>query len=161
MTSGGPIGFAPLLFASLGGSSVNDTGYLLGIGDGDPAHLVLRKGALVQGLPDVAPGNQGVLRRSLAAVALEEWAHLRLDVIVNLNGDVILNVFRSDLGAHAVGAPSWAAIPGMDPFVDDCARINSGSAPLVAGRLGFAFQSAEVARRAAFDHLHLERQTAP
>jgi hypothetical protein len=81
--SGSPLNFAPFLFVGLQGPSVNDLGYLLGLGDGDPHHIVLRKGALSGGLPDVAPGTQGVLRRSTATAAAATWLHLRLDMVVN------------------------------------------------------------------------------
>src|SRR4051812_17207135 len=61
--SGSPINFAPFFFIGLKGPSVNDVGYLLGLGDGDPHHIVLRKGSLATGLPDVPAGTQGVLSR--------------------------------------------------------------------------------------------------
>jgi hypothetical protein len=47
LPSAGTTGFAPLIYMSLQGSSVNDTGYLLGLQDGDPSNIVLRKGSVV------------------------------------------------------------------------------------------------------------------
>ena len=157
--SGGPLNFAPFLFIGLQGPSINDAGYLLGLGDGDPHHVVLRKGALAGGLPDVPPGTQGVLRRSNATFSAGSWVHLRLDMVANLNGDVLLQVFQNDLGAHPLGtAPLWASIAGMDQFVDDALGINSGTQPYTSGRAGFGFSTKDVTRRAFFDSLEVMRQ---
>ena len=156
--SGGPLLFAPFLFAGLQGASVNDTAYQLGLGDLDPHHIVLRKGSLVTGLPDNAPGSNGVLRRSDATYSPGTWVHLRLDVIVNLNGDVILRCFKNDVVVNGVDSPSWVAIPGMDDFVDDPTQINSGSAPLLDGRMGFGCYKGASTRRAYVDHIEALRQ---
>ncbi len=156
--SGGPLNFAIFLFGGAQGASVNDNAYLLGLADGDPHHIVLRKGKLAEGLPDVAPGTNGVLRRSTATFANDTWLHLRLDIIVNLNGDVRLQVFRSDLNAHVVTSPVWVAEPGMTEFVDDALGINSGSQPYINGRAGHCWWSKDVTRRGLVDHLTLDRQ---
>jgi hypothetical protein len=157
--SGGPLGFAPFLFVGLQGPSVNDLGYLLGLGDGDPHHIVLRKGALVGGLPDIPPGPQGVLRRSAATFMPATWLHLRLDMVVNLDGDVLLQVFRNDLAAHPLGtAPDWQPVPGMDEFIDDALGINSGSQPYTSGRAGFGFTARDVTRRGFLDQVEVYRQ---
>jgi len=157
--SGSPLNFAPFLFIGLQGPSVNDLGYLLGLGDGDPHHIVLRKGALSGGLPDVPPGTQGVLRRSTATAMPATWLHLRLDMVVNQNGDVLLQVFENDLAAHPLGgAPSWQAVPGMSEFIDDALGINSGSQPFTSGRAGFGFFTKDVTRRGFFDHVEVYRQ---
>jgi hypothetical protein len=157
--SGGPLGFAPFLFIGLQGPSVNDLGYLLGLGDGDPHHIVLRKGALSGGLPDIPPGTQGVLRRSTATFMPGAWLHLRLDMVVNQNGDVLLQVFQNDLTANPLGgAPSWQAVPGMSEFIDDALGINSGSQPFTSGRAGFGFFTKDVTRRGFTDHVEAYRQ---
>ncbi len=157
--SGGPLNFAPCLFIGQQGPSVNDQSYLLGLADGDPHHIVLRKGALSGGLPDIAPGTQGVLRRSTGTFLPATWLHLRLDMVVNLNGDVLLQVFQNDLVAHPLGtAPSWVAVPGMDQFIDDALGINSGSQPFTSGRAGFGFFTKDVTRRGFFDQVEVYRQ---
>ncbi len=157
--SGGPLNFAPFLFIGLQGPSVNDLGYLLGLGDGDPHHIVLRKGALSGGLPDIAPGTQGVLRRSTGTFTPGTWLHLRLDLVANQNGDVLLQVFQNDLSAHALGtAPSWQPLPGMDELVDDALGINSGSLPFTSGRAGFGFFTKDVTRRGFLDEVEVYRQ---
>lgn len=157
--SGGPLGFAPFLFAGLQGPSVNDLGYLLGLGDGDPHHVVLRKSALSGGLPDIPPGTQGVLRRSTGTFLPGTWVHLRLDMVVNLNGDVLLQVFQNDLVANPLGgAPSWQPVPGMSEFIDDALGINSGTQPFTSGRAVLGFFTKDVTRRGFLDHVEVYRQ---
>ncbi len=159
--SGGPTGFAPLFFLGLQGPSVNDVGYLLGLADADPAHIVLKKGTIVTGLPDLAPDapSNGILRRSTKTVELDEWVHLRIDMIVNLTGDVVLKVFENDLDVNPLsGAPVWTAIAGMADFIDDNLQVATGTAPLTSGRAGKAFFTQDVTRRGFFDHVTLDRQ---
>lgn len=156
-SGGGPTGFSPFLFLSCQGSSVNDSAYLLGLSDDDPHRIVLRKGAVSVGTPgEYGPGT---LLKSSASFAQGTWLHLRLDVIVNTNGDAVLKVFQNDLSAHPLGgAPDWKPVPGMSEFIDDALGINSGSLPLTSGRAGFGFATRDVTRRAYFDHIELMRQ---
>jgi hypothetical protein len=156
--SGGLTGFAPFLFIGLQGPSVNDAGYMLGLQDDNPHRIALRKGTLISGLPSGTPGTSGILARSNTAYAVDTWLHLRLDMIVNLNGDVILKCYESDLTAHAVTAPTWGAIGGLDDFVDDALAVNSGSAPYTAGRVGYGFRSQDIIRRGFFDQIEVLRQ---
>jgi hypothetical protein len=157
---GGPTGFSPFLFLCCQGNSVNDKAYLLGLSDDDPHRVALRKGAVAVGIPDA--DGPGVLLKSAASFAQGTWLHLRLDVIVNLNGDVVLKVLRNDLGAHPLGTPpDWQPLPGMVEFIDDHLGINSGSEPLTSGRGGFGLATRDVTRRAFFDHIELFRQTTP
>lgn len=154
---GGPTGFSPFLFLCCQGNSVNDSAYLLGLSDDDPHRIVLRKGAVTVGLP-TADGT-GVLLKSAASFAQTTWLHVRLDVIVNTNGDVVLKVFQNDLSLHPLGtAPDWQPESGMVEFIDDHLGINSGSQPLTSGRGGFGFAVKDVTRRSYFDHLELYRQ---
>lgn len=154
---GGATGFSPFLYLCGQGSSVNDSAYLLGLSDDDPHRIVLRKGAIIAGLP--TSDGPGVLLKSAASFAQGAWLHLRLDVIVNANGDVILQVFLNDLAMHPLGeAPDWQPVAGMVEFIDDHLAINSGSQPLTSGRGGFGFSTRDVTRRAFFDHLELFRQ---
>jgi len=161
LPSGGPTGFSPFFFACLQGAEVTHEGYLLGCGDDDPYRLILRKGAPANGLPDLvpAPAANGILLRSGAGFAQDTWHHLRLDVIVNVNGDVLLQCFENDLDANPLsGAPVWTPIVGMEEFIDDTLGINSGSAPFTSGRSGFGIHVEDVTRRAAFDHIQVFRQ---
>lgn len=166
--SGGNTGFAPFLFIGLQGPSVNDLGYLLGIGDDEPGHIVLRKGAIVGGLPDLAPNppSTSVLMRSTETFENDTWLHLRLDMIRQGSGDVLLQVFANDLDVNPVTSPVWERITGMEGpqypsiegFVDDALGVNTGSAPYTSGRAGFAFRVEDVTRRGFFDHLEVARQ---
>jgi len=154
---GGPTGFSPFMFLSCQGNSVNDTAYLLGLSDDDPHRIVLRKGAVAVGIPDSEGPN--VLLASGESFSQGTWLHLRLDVIVNDNGDVVLKVLRNDLIAHPLGSPpDWQPVPGMVEFIDDHLGVNSGSQPLTSGRGGFGMSVADVTRRGFFDHLELLRQ---
>ena len=154
---GGSTGFSPFLFLCGQGTSVNDNAYLLGLSDDDPHRIVLRKGSVVAGIPDSE--GPGVLLRSSESFAQGTWLHLRLDAVVNANGDVVLTVLRNDLQAHALGtAADWLPVAGMPSFIDDQLGINSGSQPLTSGRAGFGFSVSDVTRRAFFDHIELYRQ---
>lgn len=154
---GGSIGFSPFLFLCGQGTSVNDAAYLLGLSDDDPHRIVLRKGAPAVGIPDSS--GPGVLLASSASFIQGTWLHLRLDVIVNANHDVIIQIFENDLGAHPLGSPpDWQPVAGMVEFIDDHLGINSGSQPLTSGRAGFGFAVKDVTRRAYFDHIELWRQ---
>lgn len=156
--SGGPLNFSPFIFLGLGGTSVNDVGYMLGLQDDDPHRIVLRKGQLVGGLPAGAVGTNGILARSTATYAPGTWLHLLLDMIVNANGDVLLKCQASDLAQHSVATPSWAAIPGIGTVVDDALGVNTGSPALTSGRGGFGVVTKDVTRRAYFDRITLARQ---
>lgn len=166
---GSPSGFAPLLFFSAQGSAVSDNAYILGLSDEEACHIELRKGAISDGLPDgvVDPdASPNILMRSTDTFAPDVWQHLKLDVIKQGTGDVILQVYRNDLNAHAVTSPVWSLVPGMEGpnyptfagFVDDALGVNTGSVPLVGGRAGFAGRFETANRVVWFDHVAIERQ---
>ena len=109
---GGPTGFSPFLFLCCQGNSVNDSAYLLGLSDDDPHRIVLRKGAVTVGLPDA--DGPGVLLKSAASFAQATWVHLRLDVIVNTNGDVVLKVCMTQTGkVERVGGIKYTVKDGI------------------------------------------------
>ncbi|MCG8424743.1 MAG: hypothetical protein MJE77_43185, partial [Proteobacteria bacterium] len=154
---GGPTGFAPFFFLCSQGTSVHDTGYLLGLSDEDPHRIVVRKGAPAVGIADSE--GPGALLASGQSFSQATWLHLRLDAIVNDNGDVVLKVFHNDLEAQPLGTPpNWQPVAGMAEFIDDHLGINSGSQPLTSGRGGFGVAVRDVTRRAFFDHIELMRQ---
>jgi len=156
--SGGETDFAPFLFIGAGGTNVDDQAYLLGLQDDDPHRIVLRKGSIITGVPAGVVGVNGILMCSTASYSNDTWLHVRIDMIVNGTGDVILQCFENDLTANAVTAPAWTAIDGMTEFVDDSLGVNSGSAPFTSGYAGFAFYTAGQSRRGFFDHVEIARQ---
>jgi hypothetical protein len=161
--------FSCFLFLCLGGTTSTSLAYLLGLDTSSTPRLVLRKGQVANGIPSVAAGSQGVLRRSAATYAIGEWLHVRLDAIKQPTGDVLLQMFASDLGANAVTSPVWEAVDGLSDFTDDALGINcsnlgisgSDALPLTSGRVGFGARFADVNRNAYFDHVKPERQTLP
>ena len=155
--SGGPTNFSVLLFGMLQSNAYTANCYALGLSDDNPSYISLVKGRLVDGIPSGPPGTLGVLARSVTTVANNVWSHLRLDVIANPSGDVVLNAYASDLATNDVDSPSWVLIPGMS-FVDDSLGVNSGSVPYTAGRWGYGFSSKDVTRRAFADQIELLRQ---
>ncbi len=169
--SGDSVGFAPLLYILGQGTSLEDDAYILGLQDDSPNRIALRKGSLITGVPNAIPTVSGILRRSTTTFAPGAWVHLRLDAIVNLNGDVILKVFQNDLDAHNVTSPSWEPVAGIEDedlidshgvgtaFVDDALAVNSGTAPFTSGRMGFAFYTNGLSRRGYFDQIECIRQT--
>ena len=169
-SSGGNTGWTPMLFIGLQGTAVTDSGYLIGLTDGDPAHLSVKKGTVDGGIEDLDPDPvaNGILLKSTATFAIDAWVHVRLDMIVNDNGDVLLQPFTNDLDTNPLGgSPVWTTPAGMEGplspaisgFIDDVAQINTGSAPFTSGRGGFAFEVSDVTRRAMIDHVQVLRQT--
>jgi len=163
--SGGPTNFAPMIFLGLQGPSVDDNGYLLGLGDADPSNIVLKKGPINEKLSNDITGS-GILAKSTASYELGDWVHLRLDMVVNLTGEVVLLAFQNDLSQHTVASPTWAPIPGMDTIspgsgiacIDDPGGVATGSLPYLDGRSGFAVWVQDVSRRCYFDYQTLQRQ---
>lgn len=166
---GASVGFAPFLFFCAQGNTIGAAAYILGLSDENNSKIQLRKGSVLSGLepvplvsPAIAPN---VLMRSTNAFPAETWQHLRLDVIIQGTGDVILQVFRNDLNLHPANSPVWAQIPGMEGpytgfagFVDDALGINTGSPPLSGGYAGFAGRFDSSNRAAYFDHITVDRQ---
>lgn len=166
--SAGDINFAPFFFLQGQGTSVNDYAYILGLSDEEPAHIVLAKKTIVSGLPtSPAAGADAILQVSSATFAKDTWLHLRLDAVVNANGDVLLQAFQNDLDSNAVTSPVWTTIGGMSSaFVDDQLGVNSSLAgvdaaaiqPFTSGRMGVAFFSKDISRRGWFDHVECFKQ---
>lgn len=150
-SSVGAVTYSPMVFVCLQGTAVTNEGYLLGFtSNEDPAHLVLMKGAPSNG---IKTSSTFILRQSANTYQAGEWYHFQLDAIVQPVGDVLLKISESDLDSYTVSAPTWAAITGMGDYTDDALGHNSGSAPYVSGRVGYAaFFDGESGRSAFFDH---------
>ena len=158
LPSGGLTGFAPFLYFSEQANTADGEAYMLGLQDDDPSYIVLRKGVLSQGLPAGILGENGILGKSTSAIAAGTWVHLRLDVVVQGTGDVLLQVFENDVAANGVVSPIWTAVTGIADFTDDTLGVNSGSLPITGGRVGFGMYANDASRRAAFDQLTISRQ---
>ena len=157
-TSGGNTNFSPFFFLGGQGNNISDNAYLLGLDDDDPHQIVLRKGAFSGGVPSASLGTSGILAKSNASYSINTWLHLRLDMIANANGDVLLQAFINDLLSNPVTSPVWVAVPGLEEFIDDAIAVNSGSQPYTSGYGGYGFQVADVTRRGYVDHLEIFRQ---
>lgn len=153
---GGNAGFSPFLFASLQDESMTDVCYMLGLSDDDPHRIVLAKGTPSQGVG--AHTEARVKAKGTETFSPNTWLHLRMDVIQNDNGEVVINCYRNNLATNTVSAPVWVPVVGMAQLIDDIAQINTGSAPLLGGRAGFGFASSASARRAFVDAIELYKQ---
>jgi len=158
LPSGGNTGFAPFLYLLEQANDAAGQAYMIGLQDDDPSFIVTRKGSLAEGLPAGLAGENGILRKSSASVSADTWVHLRMDVIVQGTGDVLVQVFQNDLTANPVTAPVWQAIQGMANFTDDTLGIATGTLPFTGGRAGFGMFASDVSRRAAFDEITIARQ---
>jgi len=163
LASSGNTGFSPYLFFAAQGSppDVDDMAYMIGLSDADPYKIVVAKAPLISGL-NATEDDVTILASSSAEydIADDLWHHLRLDVLVEPNGDVLLRAKSSDLSGHPLTLPDWVAIAGISDYIDDRLRINTGSAPLLGGYCGYGFAIAEALnRRAAFDGIEAYRAT--
>jgi hypothetical protein len=166
-------GFSAWVYVCLQSNDTNDVGYMLGLSDASPSRLILRKGVLSSGIPDDTPdpAENGNLLASTNTYARGTWVHVQLTAIVQDNGDVVLTAETNDLDANAVTAPVWTTPGGMEGpqdgvadgpitgFVDDALQVNTGTAPLVSGFMGFGMAVNGAARRSFFDHITAARQT--
>lgn len=152
------VGYAPMIGFITGTTLASSKAYILGLSNTDPYQYVLRKGLVSGGLD---PTGDDVIRKSDESFNSNTlWHQLRLDVIVNPQGDVVLNVLASDLTLHTVSSPSWAAVPGMDSFTDDGNGILTGTLPLTTGFRPFFshFNEGESGKVSMFDQLEAFRQ---
>jgi hypothetical protein len=153
--------YAPVIGFMAGTDLAAANAYVLGLSDSDPYQIVLRKGMVTGGLD---PTAADVLRASDESWSSNtKWLHLRLDIIVNPQGDVVLNVSQNDLDVNTVDSPAWQVVSGMDSFIDDAGGVLTGTAPLIAGFRGFFghFNNGEAGKVSLFDHVELLRQLSP
>jgi hypothetical protein len=156
--------YAPMIGVLNSTDPTTGEGYLLGLSAGTTYQVVLKKGTPASGLD---PSSSSVLRASTASYTgvgdgAAVWFHLRLDVLVNPHGEVVLDVYSNDVANEGVDSPTWEAITGMDQYIDDSFGVLSGSNPIV-DPLYFIFgvYSEDAGSIAMFDHIQITRQTAP
>lgn len=141
--------YCPLMFVNAQGVNISDEAYILGMTEEEPSRIILAKQALNLGL---SPTTAGMIRLSTATFAKGTWVDLRLDVIEQPAGDVLLRVFQNaDLATNPVTARVWTAIAGMADFSDDKLGHATGSVPFTGGgRIGFGFFSRAASNRYAY-----------
>lgn len=161
-TGPGSSGASAFLFCGLQTADVGATAYMLGLSDGDPSFITLRKGAIADGLPSGAPDPLGplhILRRSTVAVPIGTWVHLRLDAIASPTGDYVLRCYASELADNPVNSPTWMELFPAPLLVDDPIGANTGSAGLSGGFMGFGGRFSDVGRRVYFSRIECIRGT--
>ena len=142
------------LFFQQQADNATATGYMVGLSPETSSHLVLVKGPLSAGIPTSAVKTDGVIARSTSTFAQGAWVHVRLDVVVNPNGDVVLNTWTNNLDVNDVLTPVWTAVPEMSGIIDDAIGWNTGTPGLnVGGRLGFGYHATASGTAGAVDHI--------
>ncbi|MCK5643690.1 MAG: hypothetical protein KAJ19_23015, partial [Gammaproteobacteria bacterium] len=156
-------GMTPMLFFCCQGGppTVNDQVYMIGLSDSDPYKIVLAKGPIVGGIVE-AQEDTKILVSSSREYNIGDglWHHIRMDAIVEPNGDVLLKCYESDMTINDLQNPDWGIIGGFsaEGYIDGVLQINTGSAPLWGGYVGFAFAvNQALNRRGAFDGLQATR----
>ena len=160
--------YAPFIGFLIGTDPATAQAYTLALSEGTSFNIVLKKGYPGNGFSVVSATDTTTLRSSTAAYtyvgdSIDYWFHLRLDVLVNPHGEVVISVFASDLDVHLVTTPSWTAIAGMDDYIDDSLGVLSGSAPYLTGfypTFGH-YTSALAGSVSLFDQLEVHRQLTP
>lgn len=159
-------GMTPALFFCCQGGppTVNDYAYMLGLSDADPYKVVLAKGPIVGGIVQDVEETK-ILVQSSAEYNMGDglWHHLRMDAIVQPNGDVLLKCYESNLAVYDLQNPVWNVVGGFsaEGYIDDVLHINTGLAPLWGGYAGFAFSvNQALNRRGAFDGIQVSRETS-
>lgn len=150
-------GYSVFLVMNLQGTSEDDTAYLLGLSDDDPATIVLAKTTPLAGL-DPDAGSTVKLASSTSTYLWDVWVQLRLDAICNPNGDVVLKCKQSNLSVYPVTAPVWEDIPGMSAVIDDSLGITTQANPLAGGYAGFGFSSTKAQCRGFVAQFEFKRQ---
>ena len=151
--------YSPLLFLLDGHDLASDPeGYLLGLSEGAPYYIQLRKGRLLDGLPQTS-----YLARSSASFTGAQWIGLKLDLVHNPQGDLVLNVYRDLSAPLSPAAPDWQRIAGFSSsYVDDNLGVLSGSVPITAQKyLGFGFFFRETSAVASIDYVKHAAQLTP
>lgn len=141
------------------------SGYFIGLSDASSYKICLKKGSPTS----LGESESTVIRKSTAGYtasgdSADAWFHLKLDVLVNPHGEVVLSVKRNDLGSNLVTAPSWAAIPGMDDFIDDSlGALMDDTGPHLQNFFAVYghYTTNAQGSLSLFDHIVAQRQLAP
>jgi len=163
----GPALFAPMFFiaSSSGAPDLDDnpSAYKLGLSEqaaaGSPYHITLAKGSLRDSGVKATTGDY--LLRGTTSYTTARWFGLRLDVLFNPQGEIVLNVYEDT--ANNPVSPIWTRPAGFpDAYVDDGLGLLSGTLPLTGTLyVGFGQWSSQVGCCSAFDYLQISRQLNP
>jgi len=147
------------------GTDPTAEGYLVGMSGATSAQIALKKGTPSSGLD---PTGSDILRLSTAAWTdvgddISYWHHIRMDVLVNPHGEVVVNVYSSPLTiANDVTNPSWTAVAGMAAYTDDSLGVLTGTVPHLEGFYPvICHYTAAAGTTSLIDHAVVERQTSP
>jgi hypothetical protein len=157
----GQSGFYPF-FCIVDDNNINQPpyGYILGLtnSSSSTSKLMLRKGSLVANMTE----TDEYLRISNGTYDTG-WFMFRLDLILNPQGDVVLNVYECDLDSYQPDNPTWAAVDGMDMYVDDSGGILTGVTPYTGGYyFGYGiYTEGQTDLTGMFDFIAINRQTSP
>lgn len=153
--------FAPMIGFMMGTDPTTAQAYMLGLSEADAYQITLRKGYPSAGLDAAGSDVLRTSTESWTAVgdSAAAWFHLRLEILVNPHDEVVLICQRN---TGSVAAPSWAAITGMDDYIDDSIGILTGSLPYLGSFYPFYGHYTEGAGTITlFDHIEVMRQTNP
>jgi len=164
------VGYAPM-FGLLSGNSPADSGYLIGLTDATTYKIAFKKGSPANG---VDSDDATILRSSTETFtdvgdAEDVWFHIKMDILVNPHGEVIISIKRNllqtikDANGGPCNDPVWKAIPGMDDYIDDSLGILSESAPILEGFYPFfgMYTEQQAGRACFFDYISAYRQLTP
>jgi hypothetical protein len=157
--------YAPMMGLLVGTDPTTAEGYMIGLSEATAYQIVVKKGSPAAGLD---ASSSSILRESTSSFtdvgdAAAAWFHLRMDVLVNPHGETVINVYRNDLSSYPIGGSfTWAAITGMDQYIDDSIGVLSGTLPHTTGFYAFFGHYTEGSGTTSlFDHISVYRQTAP
>lgn len=160
---GGATQFSSFLFiCAQGVADVQNNAYMIGFENNDPARIKVYKGPIVNGIlatDPASPANGKTLLASTKSYLVDEWVHVRMDVIHEPLGDVLIKCYENDLVANPVTAPIWVAMPGCESFIDDVLGHASGTLPYNGGYVGYGFEVGIISRVAQVDYITVNRQT--
>lgn len=157
--------FAPYLALLTDTDLSSAQGYMVALTQESSYKIGLFKGNPAAGFSATAAACLASSSASFTDVgdAAAAWFQLKLDVIVNPHGEVVLNVFRNDLNTNFCTAPSWEAVAGLSQFIDDSLGHFSGTSPHLDGFYGHKgmYTNGQAGDLALYDQIVVSRQTAP
>lgn len=156
--------YSPFIGLIKGTDPASANGYILGLTGETAYYQAVRKGA---------PGAGQLLSTDSDIIVVSSsswtnvgdnasyWQHLRLDVLSNPHGEVVIEVYENDLSTNAVTSPVWTQVSST--FIDDVLGSFSGSTPYEDGFYAVFghITSNEVGATSLFDQIIARRQTAP